>query len=170
MTLCPGCFLIVTPPSAKNCCVSYMMQDPHIPVPPHSCKHCKRLVLRKKHFRRPLCRIELPHTTAEIEQAIADRCNLIQLTLDFTMKARRNQLSYREAVELLASPIEYRDREVVHNLLSLAGVDHDDQGLFSISASANHQTLSIRRLKPDEIGDPDWHIMYVRGVKGKRNT
>lgn len=42
--------------------------------PPHSCRHCQRLVLRRKHFKTNYCSIDLPHTPADIWEALKDEC------------------------------------------------------------------------------------------------
>jgi hypothetical protein len=45
--------------------------------PAHSCEHCTRIVLRREHFNEDVCRIKLPHTSAEIEEAERS-CELIR--------------------------------------------------------------------------------------------
>jgi len=59
--------------------VNFDEPESHHPIPPHSCKHCQRIVLRRKHFIRLPSRIRLPHTITELRQAIEDRCELILL-------------------------------------------------------------------------------------------
>ncbi|KAH6870762.1 heterokaryon incompatibility protein-domain-containing protein [Alternaria rosae] len=49
------------------------------PIEPHSCKHCRRIVLRKKHFLDFANPIKLPHTKSEIREALVDQCMLIRL-------------------------------------------------------------------------------------------
>ena len=139
------------------------MSDPHIPIPPHSCRHCQRVVLRREHFKNMMCRIELPHTVAELEEAITDRCHLIRLFVNLTMMHGR--LASREALEFLVSPIESRDRGAPCE----AGLGYDGQGLISIGASTFYRTLNIR--SPDQcMGDSDQLAMYVSGVQGKSSN
>jgi hypothetical protein len=47
--------------------------------PAHSCEHCRRIVLRREHFTKDICRIRLPHTAGEINRALKDGCELIRL-------------------------------------------------------------------------------------------
>jgi len=53
------------------------MASPHVPIRPHSCKHCQRIVLRKENITQLPCLIKIPHTIAEIRQAAEDQCELI---------------------------------------------------------------------------------------------
>ena len=53
--------------------------ESHQSIPPHSCKHCQRIVLRREHFIQLPSRIKLPHSITELRQAIEDRCELILL-------------------------------------------------------------------------------------------
>jgi len=59
--------------------VDFDEPEPHHPIPPHSCKHCQRIVLRREHFIQLPSWIKLPHTKTELRQAIKDRCELILL-------------------------------------------------------------------------------------------
>jgi len=51
----------------------------HRPITPHSCKHCRRVVLRRENCIQLPSRIKLPHTISELRQAIEDGCELILL-------------------------------------------------------------------------------------------
>jgi hypothetical protein len=78
---------------------------PHHPIPPHSCRHCQRVVLRREHFDQPPSRVELPHTISEIRQAIEERCEFF-MPLVSAMKP--HHLVFCSGCPLCTSPQEWR--------------------------------------------------------------
>jgi hypothetical protein len=60
----------------------------------HSCKHCQRIVLRRRNFEVEGCKIRLPHTPLEIRQAAKDGCEFIRLFFAGWSQAECNSRSH----------------------------------------------------------------------------
>jgi hypothetical protein len=78
--------------------------EPHLPIPPHSCKHCQRVVLRREHFTQSSCLV-LPHTISEIRHAIKERCGFF---MPLVLKTGPHHLVFCSGCPLCTGPQEWR--------------------------------------------------------------
>jgi hypothetical protein len=92
-------------PDRESLSSAVVKAEPHLPIPPHSCKHCERIVLRQEHFNQLPSRVELPHTISEIRQAIEERCGFFMVLVSYTGP---HHLVFCSGCPLCTRPQEWR--------------------------------------------------------------
>jgi hypothetical protein len=94
---------------------------PHLPIPPHSCRHCQRVVLRREHFNQPPSRVELPHTISEIRQAIEERCEFF---MPLASNPGPRHIVFCSGCPLCTGPREWRMRRlaILKHILGFARI------------------------------------------------